>query len=83
MAAFAEAVTMFLDKPLAEATALKGDYKVVLDINVETMRAMNQNFSVTGAASTRTRRRKRMARTRWRSTIAPASGAACPAGSGV
>lgn len=45
MAGFADALTMFLDKPVVDATGLKGDYKVALDINVETMTAMNENMA--------------------------------------
>jgi len=44
MAAFVDALTMFLDKPVVDQTKLKGDYKVYLDINAETMTAMNQNM---------------------------------------
>jgi uncharacterized protein (TIGR03435 family) len=43
MSAFADALTMFLDKPVIDETKLKGDYKVYLDINVETMIAMDLN----------------------------------------
>ncbi|HEY6346823.1 MAG TPA: TIGR03435 family protein [Bryobacteraceae bacterium] len=43
MSAFVDALTMFLDKPVIDETKLKGDYKVYLDINVETMTAMDRN----------------------------------------
>jgi uncharacterized protein (TIGR03435 family) len=45
MNAFADALTMFLDRPVVDQTALKGDYKVTLDINAETMVAINQNMA--------------------------------------
>ena len=45
MSAFADALTMFLNKPVVDSTGLQGDYKVVLDINVETMQAMNRNMA--------------------------------------
>jgi uncharacterized protein (TIGR03435 family) len=45
MAWFVDSLTMFLDRPVLDQTGLKGDYKVVLDINVETMQAMNQNMA--------------------------------------
>jgi uncharacterized protein (TIGR03435 family) len=44
MSAFVDALTMFLDKPVIDETKLKGDYKVYLEINAETMTAMNQNM---------------------------------------
>jgi uncharacterized protein (TIGR03435 family) len=44
MAWFVDSLTMFLDRPVLDETGLKGDYKVVLDINAETMQAMNQNM---------------------------------------
>jgi uncharacterized protein (TIGR03435 family) len=45
MGTFADALTMFLDKPVVDETGLKGDYKVTLDINEETMVAMSQNMA--------------------------------------
>lgn len=45
MSAFVDALSMFLNKPVVDATGLKGDYKVVLDINAETMQAMNRNMA--------------------------------------
>jgi uncharacterized protein (TIGR03435 family) len=42
---FADALTMFLDRPVLDATGLKGDYQVVLDINAETMKALDQNMA--------------------------------------
>jgi uncharacterized protein (TIGR03435 family) len=42
---FVDTLTMFLDKPVVDATGLKGDYKVVLDINAETMKALDQNMA--------------------------------------
>jgi uncharacterized protein (TIGR03435 family) len=44
MSAFVDALTMFLDKPVVDETKLKGDYKVYLEINADTMTAMNQNM---------------------------------------
>lgn len=44
MSSFADALTMFLDKPVLDETNLKGNYEVTLDINAETMAAMNQNM---------------------------------------
>lgn len=45
MSIFTDALTMFLDKPVVDATGLKGDYRVTLDINAETMTAINQNMA--------------------------------------
>ncbi len=45
MSRFADALTMFLDKPVVDKTGLKGDYKVALDINADTMTAMDQNMA--------------------------------------
>jgi uncharacterized protein (TIGR03435 family) len=41
---FADALTMFLGKPVVDETNLKGDYLFTLDINADTMYAMNQNM---------------------------------------
>jgi uncharacterized protein (TIGR03435 family) len=45
MSTFSDALTMFLNRPVVDETALKGDYKVVLEINVDTMTAINQNMA--------------------------------------
>ncbi len=45
MGTFADALTMFLDRPVVDETALKGDYKIALDIKAETMVAINQNMA--------------------------------------
>ena len=45
MDAFAGALSMFLDRPVLNQTGLKGDYKVTLDINAETMMAITQNMA--------------------------------------
>lgn len=42
---FVDTLTMFLDKPVVDATGLKGNYKVALDINAETMKALDQNMA--------------------------------------
>jgi len=44
MSAFVDALTMFLDKPVVDETKLKGDYKVYLEIDADTMTAMNENM---------------------------------------
>ena len=44
MSGFADALTMFLGKPVVDETDLKGDYLFTLDINADTMYAMNQNM---------------------------------------
>jgi len=38
-------LTMFLDQPVVDQTGLKGDYLITLDINADTMYAMNQNMA--------------------------------------
>lgn len=45
MSSFADALTMFLNKPVVDATGLKGDYKVMLDIDFPTMQAMTRNIA--------------------------------------
>jgi uncharacterized protein (TIGR03435 family) len=40
---FAETLTPFLDKPVVDATGLKGAYKATLDLPVEVMFTMMQN----------------------------------------
>ena len=45
MPAFADALTMFLDKPVVDSTGLKGEFAVTLDINADTMMAMDQNMA--------------------------------------
>ena len=44
MSAFVDALTMFLYKPVVDETNLKGDYKAYLEIDADTMTAMNQNM---------------------------------------
>jgi uncharacterized protein (TIGR03435 family) len=44
MSTFAYALSLFTGKPVLDETQLKGDYKVILDINADTMYALNQNM---------------------------------------
>jgi uncharacterized protein (TIGR03435 family) len=44
MSGFADALTMFVGKPVVDETSLKGDYLFTLEINADTMYAMNQNM---------------------------------------
>lgn len=43
MAAFADTLTPFLDRPVVDQTGLKDDYKITLDLPMEVMFAMMQN----------------------------------------
>lgn len=45
MSTFADALTMFLDKPVVDQTDLKGNYILALDINADTQYAMDQNMA--------------------------------------
>jgi uncharacterized protein (TIGR03435 family) len=40
MAAFADRLTQFMDRPVVDATELKGDYQVTLDLPIEAMSGM-------------------------------------------
>ncbi len=40
MAAFADRLTQFMDRPIVDATELKGDYQVTLDLPIEAMSGM-------------------------------------------
>src|SRR5262249_23471209 len=44
MSTFAYALSLFTGRPVVDETELKGDYKVVLDINADTQFAMDQNM---------------------------------------
>lgn len=44
MSTFAYALSLFTGRPVVDETELKGDYKVILEINADTMYAMNQNM---------------------------------------
>ena len=44
MSTFAYALSLFTGRPVLDETELKGDYRVILDINADTMYAMNQNM---------------------------------------
>jgi uncharacterized protein (TIGR03435 family) len=45
MSTFADALTMFLDKPVVDQTDLKGNYILALDVNADTQYAMDQNMA--------------------------------------
>jgi uncharacterized protein (TIGR03435 family) len=45
MSTFAYALSLFLNRPVVDETGLQGDYKVTLDINANTMFALNQNMA--------------------------------------
>ena len=48
MAALADTLTPFLDRPVVDSTGLKGTYKLTLDLPMEVMFAMMQNMARNG-----------------------------------
>jgi uncharacterized protein (TIGR03435 family) len=47
MAAFAEMLTTYLDRPVLDETGLKGNYTIALDIPLEALMSMVQNIART------------------------------------
>jgi len=49
MNTFSNALTLFLNRPVVDETALPGEYRLALDINVDTMTAINENMAASMA----------------------------------